>query len=188
MISRLDLPVTVPTRSAVVVIRRATLDDLGTVLRLLTDDPISAARDGASGASGASSASGTFGREALLAHSEAFRQIAADPGNDLVVAEDADGVVVGTLQLTLIPGLSRRGSARLLVESVRVASEQRSAGVGTALMRWVTDQAAPALAVSLVQLTSDAARVDAHRFYERLGFVASHVGFKYAVERRGSDA
>lgn len=185
MISRLDLPVTVPTRSAVVVIRRATLDDLGTVLRLLTDDPISAARDGASGASGAS---GTFGREALLAHSEAFRQIAADPGNDLVVAEDADGVVVGTLQLTLIPGLSRRGSARLLVESVRVASEQRSAGIGTALMRWVTDQAAPALTVSLVQLTSDAARVDAHRFYERLGFVASHVGFKYAVEGPGNDA
>ncbi|MDY1005087.1 GNAT family N-acetyltransferase [Curtobacterium sp. CFBP9011] len=182
MISRLDLPTTVPTRSAVVVIRRATLDDLGTILRLLTDDPISAARDGASGASGAS------GQEALLAHSEAFRQIAADPGNDLVVAEDADGVVVGTLQLTLIPGLSRRGSARLLVESVRVASEQRSAGVGTALMRWVTDQAAPALAVSLVQLTSDAARVDAHRFYERLGFVGSHVGFKYAVERPGSDA
>ena len=185
MISRLDLPTTVPTRSAVVVIRRATLDDLGTVLRLLTDDPISAARDGASAASGAS---GTFGREALLAHSEAFRQIAADPGNDLVVAEDADGVVVGTLQLTLIPGLSRRGSARLLVESVRVASEQRSAGVGTALMRWVTDQAAPALAVSLVQLTSDAARVDAHRFYVRLGFVASHVGFKYAVEGPGNDA
>jgi len=182
VISRLDLPTTVPTRSAVVVIRRATLDDLGTILRLLTDDPISAARDGASGASGAS------GQEALLAHSEAFRQIAADPGNDLVVAEDADGVVVGTLQLTLIPGLSRRGSARLLVESVRVASEQRSAGVGTALMRWVTDQAAPALAVSLVQLTSDAARVDAHRFYERLGFVGSHVGFKYAVERPGSDA
>lgn len=176
MISRLDLPVTVPTRSAVVVIRRATLDDLGTVLRLLTDDPISAARDGASG------------QEALLAHSEAFRQIATDPGNDLVVAEDADDVVVGTLQLTLIPGLSRRGSARLLVESVRVASEQRSAGVGTALMRWVTDQAAPALAVSLVQLTSDAARVDAHRFYERLGFVASHVGFKYAVEGPGNDA
>ena len=182
MISRLDLPVTVPTRSAVVVIRRATLDDLGTILRLLTDDPISAARDGASGASGAS------GQEALLAHSEAFRQIAADPGNDLVVAEDADGVVVGTLQLTLIPGLSRRGSARLLVESVRVASEQRSAGVGTALMRWVTDQAAPALTVSLVQLTSDAARVDAHRFYERLGFVDSHVGFKYAVEGPGNDA
>jgi GNAT superfamily N-acetyltransferase len=182
VIARLDLPTTVPTRDAAVVIRRATLDDLGTILRLLTDDPISAARDGASGASDAG------GREALLAHSEAFRQIAADPGNDLVVAEGADGVVVGTLQLTLIPGLSRRGSARLLVESVRVASEQRSAGIGTALMRWVTDHAAPALAVSLVQLTSDAARTDAHRFYERLGFVASHVGFKYAVERPGSDA
>jgi GNAT superfamily N-acetyltransferase len=181
VIARLDLPATVPTRDASVVIRRATLDDVGTILRLLTDDPISAARDGGADAAGAS------GQEALPTHSEAFRQIAADPGNDLVVAEDADGVVVGTLQLTLIPGLSRRGSARLLVESVRVSSTQRSAGIGSALMRWVTDQAAPALAVSLVQLTSDAARIDAHRFYERLGFVGSHVGFKYAVLRSGND-
>jgi GNAT superfamily N-acetyltransferase len=87
--------------------------------------------------------------------------------------------VVGTLQLTAIPGMARRGSTRLLVEAVRVASLKRSSGIGGAMMSWVTGVAAPALGADLVQLTSDAARSDAHRFYERLGFVASHVGFKY---------
>ncbi|GGK94721.1 GNAT superfamily N-acetyltransferase [Curtobacterium luteum] len=87
--------------------------------------------------------------------------------------------MVATFQLTRIPGMARRGSTRLLVEAVRVSSTQRSGGVGTALMRWVTDEAAPSLGASLVQLTSDAARTDAHRFSERLDFVGSHVGFKF---------
>jgi GNAT superfamily N-acetyltransferase len=88
---------------------------------------------------------------------------------------------MGTFQLTRIPGMARQGSTRLLVEAVRVRSDLRSGGIGGAMMRWVTDVAAPALGVSLVQLTSDAARTDAHRFYERLGFTGSHVGFKYRV-------
>jgi GNAT superfamily N-acetyltransferase len=86
------------------------------------------------------------------------------------------------MQLTRIPGLSRRGATRLLVEVVRVSSARRSSGIGSALMRWTTDVAAPALGAALVQLTSDEARTDAHRFYERLGFVGSHRGFKYAVQ------
>jgi GNAT superfamily N-acetyltransferase len=94
---------------------------------------------------------------------------------------DGDQVVVGTLQLTVIPGMARRGSTRLLVEAVRVASTERSSGIGSALMRWVVGEAAIDLRAPLVQLTSDAARTDAHRFYRRLGFVDSHVGFKYAV-------
>ncbi|WP_394587523.1 GNAT family N-acetyltransferase [Curtobacterium sp. SGAir0471] len=77
--------------------------------------------------------------------------------------------------------MARRGSARLLVEAVRVASAHRSSGVGTTLMRWVVEQAAVALGTPLVQLTSDAARTDAHRFHRRLGFIDSHVGFKIAV-------
>jgi GNAT superfamily N-acetyltransferase len=88
---------------------------------------------------------------------------------------------VGTFQVTRIPGMARQGSTRLLVEAVRVRSDLRSSGIGGAMMRWVTDLAAPALGASLVQLTSDAARTDAHRFYERLGFTGSHVGFKYRV-------
>lgn len=104
----------------------------------------------------------------------------ADGSNDLLVAEH-DGAVVGTFQLTRIPGMSRRGATRLLVEAVRVSSRLRSSGVGSALMRWVTDVAAVDLGTPMVQLTSDAQRVDAHRFYERLGFAGSHKGFKYSV-------
>ena len=77
--------------------------------------------------------------------------------------------------------MARRGSTRLLVEAVRVAGQHRSGGIGSAMMRWVVEEAAPATRSSLVQLTSDEARIDAHRFYARLGFVGSHRGFKYQV-------
>jgi GNAT superfamily N-acetyltransferase len=80
----------------------------------------------------------------------------------------------------VIPGLARKGAARLQIEAVRVASSQRNRGIGAAMMRWAIEDARVS-GVPLVQLTSDAARVDAHRFYERLGFEASHVGFKYRV-------
>ena len=88
------------------------------------------------------------------------------------------------LQLTRIPGLARRGATRLLVEAVRVGSAHRSAGLGTAMLRWAMGPAAEATGSALVQLTSDEQRVDAHRFYERLGFVGSHRGFKHAVPSR----
>jgi len=82
------------------------------------------------------------------------------------------------MQLTLIPGLARRGAMRLQIEAVRVRSDRRSGGIGGRMIRWAMN-AAHAAGAALVQLTSDAARVDTHRFYERLGFTASHVGFKY---------
>ena len=83
---------------------------------------------------------------------------------------------LATMQLTRIPGMARRGSTRLLIEAVRVRSDYRSSGIGTGMMRWVTGTAAPSVEASLVQLTSDEARQDAHRFYERLGFIGSHRG------------
>ncbi|WP_308471570.1 GNAT family N-acetyltransferase [Pseudoclavibacter sp. Z016] len=89
---------------------------------------------------------------------------------------------VGTLQLTLIPGMARRGAWRLQIEAVRVATHHRSSGIGTALMNWTVRVAAPALGATLVQLTSDRARADAHRFYERLGFRPSHTGFKLTLD------
>ncbi len=169
MINGLNLPASVRARSADVVIRRATSDDLDAIVLLLSDDPISAGR-------------GDLARdEDRGAYADALERIVANPANELLVAVDETGQVVATLQLTLIPGMARRGSTRLLVEAVRVASTERSSGIGTALMRWVMDAAAVELGASLVQLTSDAARVDAHRFYRRLGFADSHVGFKYAV-------
>jgi GNAT superfamily N-acetyltransferase len=169
MISDLSLPVVVSARGADVLVRRAVPDDLHAVMRLLADDPVSAGRGDVAG------------EEDQDAYASALGRIVDDPSNDLVVAEDRDGVVVGTLQLTVVPGMARRGSTRLLVEAVRVASTERSSGIGSALMRWVVDGAAVELRTPLVQLTSDAAPTDAHRFYLRLGFVDSHVGFKYAV-------
>lgn len=169
MISKLSLPSTLDANLGAVTIRRADADDLESILALMHDDPISAARGDRP----------EPGDEA--GYRAALAEILLDARNELIVAESPTGVIA-TMQLTLIPGLSRRGSTRLLVEAVRVASTLRSSGVGSAMMRWVTDEAAPELGASIVQLTSDAARTDAHRFYLRLGFVDSHVGFKYQVD------
>ncbi|MBW1641002.1 GNAT family N-acetyltransferase [Microbacterium resistens] len=168
MLSALSLPTVLDSRSGDVVLRRAIRADAPALVALLADDPISAA----GGDVGAPDDHDLYER-ALVA-------VLEEPGNDLLVAESG-GEVVGTFQLTRIPGMSRRGATRLLVEAVRVRSDQRSGGVGSAMMRWVGDVAAPQLGAAMVQLTSDAARVDAHRFYERLGYVGSHRGFKLAV-------
>lgn len=166
MLAELDLPTPLSTPSGDVTLRRASADDLADLIRLMSDDAVSASR----GDSGAAEDAPRYAR--------ALDAVISAPGNDIVVAE-RDGDVIGTLQLTVIPGLARQGASRLLVEAVRVSSTLRSGGVGGAMMRWVTDVAMPATSSDLVQLTSDAARVDAHRFYTRLGFIDSHVGFKY---------
>lgn len=168
MLASLPLPHPFDSRAGRAELRRAEPADADAIIALLADDPISSSRgDQAADAD----------RPAYVA---GLVEILADPSNDLVVIE-LDGAVVGTLQLTLIPGMARRGARRLLIEAVRVRSDLRSAGLGSASMRWVSDVAAPALGAAMVQLTSDAARTDAHRFYERLGYTGSHVGFKFFV-------
>ncbi|MDT0156274.1 GNAT family N-acetyltransferase [Microbacterium sp. ARD32] len=168
MLRDLTLPHPLPFRTGEAVLRRAAEQDADALIALLADDAVSSAR-------------GDRARpEDRGLYTSALRDILASDSNDLLIAETADGVAA-TFQLTLIPGMARRGASRLLVEAVRVRSDLRSAGLGSALMRWVTDAAAPQLGAGLVQLTSDAARVDAHRFYERLGFAGSHIGFKYSV-------
>ncbi|WP_295822762.1 GNAT family N-acetyltransferase [uncultured Microbacterium sp.] len=169
MLSDLDLPTTLTARIGEVTVRRAKPTDLPALMALLADDPVSAARGDRADASD----EGTY--------ATALRGVLEAPLNDLLVVDDAAGEVIGTLQLTVIPGMARQGATRLLVEAVRVSSSARSSGIGSAVMRWVMHVAAPATGATLVQLTSDAARVDAHRFYTRLGFVDSHVGFKYAL-------
>lgn len=162
------LPHTLDSRAGSAMLRRATIEDADAVIALLADDEISAARgDVASD-------------EDRPAYAAALAEILADSSNDLFVAE-LDGAIVATLQLTSIPGMARQGARRLLVEAVRVSSDLRSSGIGSAIMRWVSDSAAPALGAAMVQLTSDASRIDAHRFYEHLGYVGSHLGFKYTV-------
>jgi ribosomal protein S18 acetylase RimI-like enzyme len=110
----------------------------------------------------------------------AFAAIEADSNQSQVVVE-RDGRVIGCLQLSFIPGLSRFGGWRGQIEGVRVSADQRNAGVGRAMMSWAMAQCR-ARGCALVQLTTDARRVDARRFYESLGFVASHVGMKLTIE------
>jgi len=170
VITTLDLPVQLSTTVEHLTLRRASEDDLGAIMRLLSDDAISASR-------------GDRADETdTAAYRSALAELIADPSNEILVAADGSDEPLATMQLTRIPGMARRGSTRLLIEAVRVRNDHRSGGIGSAMMRWVTDAAAPAVGASLVQLTSDVARTDAHRFYERLGFVGSHRGFKFRVE------
>ncbi|GAA1397853.1 GNAT family N-acetyltransferase [Pseudonocardia kongjuensis] len=146
------------------VIRRAVEADVAAVAALLADDGIGAGRESA---------------DDLAPYLAAFAAVDADPSELLVVAE-RDGAVVGTLQLSLLPGLSRRGALRAQIEGVRVAGTARGAGLGETLLRWAVDEARRR-GCALVQLTSDARRTEAHRFYQRLGFEASHLGYKLSL-------
>lgn len=113
---------------------------------------------------------------------EAFDDIDGDPRQLLVVAVAGDDVV-GTMQLSFIPGLSRRGALRAQIEAVRVRDDYRSQGLGRAMFAWAIDEA-ERRGCAMVQLTADKTRTDAHRFYARLGFVASHEGFKLDLRSR----
>jgi len=165
------LPITVPLASTTASLRRARREDVAAVLALLADDDLSRARGDFADAAGGVTAG----------HLAGFEAIDADPAQLLLVAEQ-DGRVVGTLQLTFIPGLSRGGAWRAQVEAVRVAADLRGQGLGAAMLGRVVEEAAQR-GCSQVQLTSDARRTDARRFYERLGFAASHTGFKLALPR-----
>jgi GNAT superfamily N-acetyltransferase len=148
-----------------VVIRRATLDDVPAIIAMLADDPLGAMRESPAD---------------LSPYQRAFAAIDADP-NQLLVVADRNDEVIGTLQLTFIPGLSRQGATRALVEAVRVAAPARSTGLGTTLMEWSIAEAR-ARGCVVLQLTSDKTRTDAHRFYtDRLGFTNSLEGFKLAL-------
>ncbi|MFH9608543.1 GNAT family N-acetyltransferase [Streptomyces sp. NPDC017448] len=145
-------------------IRPVASDDLAPVVAMLADDPLGSQRESPGD---------------LAPYRVAFQRLVDDPNQHVVVAV-REGRVVGTLQLTIVPGLSRRGATRSIIEGVRVHSDERGSGLGTRLIQWAVDESRRQNC-QLVQLTSDATREDAHRFYERLGFTASHVGFKLAL-------
>jgi GNAT superfamily N-acetyltransferase len=113
------------------------------------------------------------------AYTEAFARIAASEANRLFVAEQ-EGRVVGTYQLTALPGIAERGRTRGKIESVHVDPSLRGSGVGAAMMRHAIAEAR-ALGIGLLELSSNKSRTDAHRFYERLGFARSHEGFKMVL-------
>jgi GNAT superfamily N-acetyltransferase len=142
-------------------IRPATIDDVPEIVAMLADDPLGATREAP---------------DDLAPYLEAFERITSDPSLHLVIAS-LGGRPVGTLQLMIINGLARRGAIKAQIESVRVYRDVRGRGLGSELIRWAIE-AARARGARIVQLTSDASRTDAHRFYERLGFVNSHADFK----------
>lgn len=145
------------------IIRDALEADLPFIVGLIASDPVAAARDA----------------EAIgdaAAQMEGFRAITGDPNHRLLVAEIA-GERVGSFQLSFIPGVARGGAWRGQIEAVRVAPGHQGQGIGQAMMRWGIEQCRDR-GCALVQLTSDINRADAHRFYERLGFAATHSGFK----------
>ncbi|HEV7713473.1 MAG TPA: GNAT family N-acetyltransferase [Asanoa sp.] len=148
------------------IFRPALRADVPAIVGLLADDSLGAARE-------------VVSEELDAAYWRAFDAIDGDPHNTVVVA-DLDGEVVGTMQLILIPSLSRRGAWRLEIEAVRVASAHRGAGLGRQMIGWAIDEAR-ARGCVLVQLTTDKRRTDAKRFYESLGFAATHEGMKLAL-------
>ncbi|MBA2469728.1 MAG: GNAT family N-acetyltransferase [Chloroflexia bacterium] len=143
------------------VFRRANEGDIAAIVAMLADDPLGAMRETP---------------HDLTPYRDAFAAVDANP-NQLLIVVEADGAVAGTAQMTFIAGLSHRGMRRADIEAVRVHARQRGAGLGTRLIEWCIGQARER-GCGIVQLTSHASRTDAHRFYERLGFTASHTGFK----------
>ncbi|MFI7274003.1 GNAT family N-acetyltransferase [Streptomyces sp. NPDC049879] len=147
-----------------ITLRPATATDVPDIVAMLADDHLGATRENPA---------------ELAPYLAAFARIDADPSQHLLVAEQ-DGRTVGTLQLAVLYGLSRQGSARALIEAVRVRSDLRGGGIGGEVVRLAVEEARR-LGCVLVQLTSDRSREDAHRFYERLGFQPTHVGYKLAL-------
>ncbi|MFG2936385.1 GNAT family N-acetyltransferase [Streptomyces sp. NPDC048282] len=145
-------------------IRAAVAEDIPAIVGMLADDPLGARRESP---------------DDLAPYLSALERLSADPHQRLVVAV-REGRVVGTLQLSIIPGLSRRGATRSIIEAVRIHADERGGGLGTRFIEWAIDESRRE-GCQLVQLTSDQSRTDAHRFYERLGFTASHVGFKLEI-------
>ena len=147
-----------------ITLRTSRREDVAAIVRLLADDHLGAGREVVSDPPPAS-------------YFAAFEKVDADPRNLLAVAEDAGGKVVGTLQMTFIPGLSNQGAELALIEAVRVYSSLRGQGLGQVMIVWALDEARRR-GCRFVELFTHASRVDAQRFYERLGFEKSHAGMR----------
>jgi len=148
--------------------RQATREDLPEIVRMLADDFLGAQRE-------------RFENPLPESYLRAFDEIEADKNNELIVAE-TDGEVVGTLQLTFTPSISFQGGRRASVESVRIDARYRGQGLGKELMKWAIERAREENCVSM-QLTTNAERTDAHRFYENLGFKGTHLGMKLNLKK-----
>jgi ribosomal protein S18 acetylase RimI-like enzyme len=149
------------TATTSITIRRAVREDVSFIVAMLADDKLGSARE-------------RLEDPPPPSYFNAFEALDRDPNIQLVVAEEG-GRVVGCLQLCVLPGLSSQGASRGLIEDVRVASDRRSRGIGEQLVGWAVEQSR-AKGCKVVELLTHHSRVDAQRFYERLGFQKSHVG------------
>jgi len=150
-----------------ILFRLATQADLSAIVRLLADDDLGSQRE-------------RYENPLPASYSSAFEQIESDPNHELIVAEH-NGEVIGTLHLMFLPSISFQGGLRAQVESVRVDKRFQSQGIGSEMMKWSLERAKQRGAY-LVQLTTHKTRVDAQRFYERLGFAGSHLGMKLSLK------
>jgi ribosomal protein S18 acetylase RimI-like enzyme len=145
-----------------ITVRRAGRNDVAAIVAMLADDALGRGRE-------------RIEDPLPPPYFQAFEQVERDPNIELMVAEGEGGEVVGCLQLCILPGLSSQGASRALIEDVRVASHCRSRGIGEQLVQWAVAEAR-GKGCKLVELLTHNTRVDAQRFYKRLGFQASHVG------------
>jgi ribosomal protein S18 acetylase RimI-like enzyme len=143
-------------------IRPAQSDDVAAIVAMLADDALGRGRE-------------RIEDPLPPCYLQAFEKVERDPNIQLVVAEGEGGEVIGCLQLCILPGLSSQGASRGLIEDVRVAAHSRSRGIGEQLVQWAVAEA-QAKGCRLVELLTHNTRIDAQRFYKRLGFTASHVG------------
>jgi ribosomal protein S18 acetylase RimI-like enzyme len=150
-----------------ILFRPATRADLPAIVRMLADDKLGRQRE-------------RLENPLPASYYSAFEQIERDPNHELIVSE-LNGEVIGTLHLMLLPSISFQGGLRAQVESVRVDKRFQSQGIGSEMMRWTMERARQRGAY-IVQLTTHKSRVDAHRFYERLGFKGSHLGMKLGLK------
>ena len=149
--------------SAMIAFRHAKPEDLPVIVAMLADDMLGGDRENPA-----------TPLDPRYLH--AFAAIAANPHQYLMVAEH-DGEVIATLQLTFVPGLSQIGAWRGMIEAVRVRSDRRGLGLGSRLMGWAVETCR-AKGCTVVQLSADRRRADARRFYERLGFEPTHIGYR----------
>jgi GNAT superfamily N-acetyltransferase len=153
--------------------RTALLTDLPAIINLLADDPLGNQRE-------------TISHPPDERYIAAFNAIEADPNQQLIVAIDNNSTnhpPIGTLQLSFIPGIARHGAWRGQIEAVRIAATHRSTGIGQHMFEWAIAECR-LRGCTIVQLTTDKTRPEAHRFYEKLGFVASHEGYKIILQPR----
>ncbi|WP_158938657.1 GNAT family N-acetyltransferase [Burkholderia sp. S171] len=149
-----------------IVFRTALLADVPAIVALLADDELGSQRE-------------IIGTPLDRRYVDAFQALDADANQRLVVIADGDEII-GTLQISFIPGIARMGSWRGQIEAVRIAAHRRDSGLGQKMFEWAISECR-SRGCNLVQLTTDKSRTDAHRFYEKLGFKASHEGYKLAL-------